>query len=95
MEEMKYFEVEEGRIKAPIETHYVASDGSWCSGGEVLEDEAEILLWYRVIEYNEDGTSHNVVYYNVCDDGEHSNADEVLEQIKADHPAGEWQNHDW
>jgi hypothetical protein len=95
MEEMKYFEVEEGRIKAPIETHYVASDGSWCSGGEVLEDEAEILLWYRVIEYNEDGTSHNVVYYNVCDDGEHSNADEVLKQIYEDHQPDMWQNHDW
>ncbi len=92
---MKYFEVKEGRIESPITTHAVTSDGSWCSGEEVLEDRADILLWYRVLEHNEDGTSHNVVYYNVCDDGEHSNADEVLEQIKADHPAGEWQNHNW
>lgn len=92
---MKYFEVEEGRIESPIMTHAVASDGSWCSGEEVLEDRADILLWYRVLEYDEDGTSRNVVYYNVCDDGEHSNADEVLEQIKADHPADEWQNNDW
>ena len=92
---MKYFEVEEGRIESPITTHAVASDGSWCSGEEVLEDKADILLWYRVLEYDEDGTSHNVVYYNVCDDGEHSNADEVLEQIKTDHPTNEWQNNDW
>lgn len=92
---MRYFEVEEGRIKAPIETHYIDSGGGWCSGGEVLEDEAEILLWYRVWEYDEDGRPLNVVYYNVCDDGEHSNADEVLEKIKADHPASEWQNNDW
>lgn len=92
---MKYFEVEEGRIESPIITHAVASDGSWCSGEEVLEDKADILLWYRVLEYDEDGTSHNVVYYNVCDDGEHSNADEVLEQIKTDHPTNEWQNNDW
>ena len=92
---MKYFEVEEGRIESPIATHAVASDGTWCSEEEVLEDRADILLWYRVLEYNEDGTSHNVVYYNVNDDGEHSNADEVLEQIKIDHPAGEWQNNDW
>lgn len=92
---MKYFEVEEGRIESPIITHAVASDGSWCSGEEVLEDKADILLWYRVLEYGEDGMSHNVVYYNVCDDGEHSNEDEVLEQIKADHPADEWQNNDW
>lgn len=95
MEDKKYFEVEEGRIKAKIETHYVASDGSWCSGGEVLEDEAEILLWYRVLEYNADGTSHNVVYYNVCDDGENSNADEVLKQIYEDHQPDMWQNNDW
>lgn len=92
---MKYFEVEEGRIESPITTHAVASDGSWCSGEEVLEDRADILLWYRVLEYNEDGAGHNVVYYNVSDDGEHSDADEVLEQIKADHPADEWQNNDW
>lgn len=92
---MRYFEVEEGRIESPITTHAVASDGGWCSGEEVLEDKADILLWYRVLEYNEDGTSHNVVYYNVSDDGEYSNADEVLEQIKADHPAGEWQSNDW
>lgn len=92
---MKYFEVEEGRIESPIITHAVASDGSWCSGGEVLEDKDDILLWYRVLEYNEDGTSLNVVYYNVSDDGEHSDADEVLERIKNDHPAGEWQNNDW
>lgn len=92
---MRYFEVEEGRVESPITTHAVASDGSWCSGGEVLEDRADILLWYRVLEYNEDGTSHNVVYYNVCDDGEYSDADEVFEQIKADHPPEEWQNNDW
>lgn len=92
---MKYFEVEEGRIESPIITHAVTSDGSWCSGGEVLEDKADILLWYRVLEYNEDGTSRDVVYYNVSDDGEHSNTDEVLERIKADHPASEWQNNNW
>lgn len=92
---MKYFEVEEGRIESPIITHAVASDGSWCSGEEVLEDKDDILLWYRVLEYNEDGASIDVVYYNVSDDGEHNNADEVLEQIKNDHPAGEWQNNDW
>lgn len=92
---MKYFEVEEGRIESPIITHAVASDGGWCSGEEVLEDKDDILLWYRVLEYNEDGTGIDVVYYNVSDDGEHSNADEVLQKIREDHPAGEWQNNDW
>lgn len=93
---MKYYGVEEGRIKAPTETHYITSDGLWCSNGEVLEDEAEILLWYRVTEYNEDGKTRNVVYYNVRDDGEHSNADEVLEQIKKEYnPSDGWQNNEW
>lgn len=92
---MKYFEVEEGRIESPITIHAVASDGGWCSGGEVLDGTADILLWYRVSEYDENGITRNVIYYNVSDDGEHSNADEVLEQIKADHPANEWQDNDW
>ncbi len=92
---MKYFTVEEGRIEANIETHAVDSGGGWCSEGETLEDKKDILLWYRVIVYNEDDLGVDVVYYNVCDDGEHSDADEVLERIKKDYPPTEYQNNDW
>lgn len=92
---MKYFEVEEGRIEAPVITTAVARDGSWCSGSEESEEKADVLLWYRVWEYNEDGTTIDYVYYNVGTADGRNNSDEVLAQIEADHPAGEWQNNDW
>ena len=92
---MLYFEVYEHRLSGNIEETGVASDGSWCASTEKLEDEASVVLGYRVWEYYENGTTKDIVYYPVCDNGEHSNSDEVLEQIKEDHPAGEWQNNDW
>lgn len=87
---MLYFEVEEGRIGGAVVTTPVARDGSWCGESVETEDKADALLWYRVVEYYEDGTTKEIVYYRVDD-----NADEVLAQIEREHPAGEWQNNDW
>lgn len=87
---MLYFEVEEGRIEGVVMATPVARDGSWCGGSDATEERADALLWYRVWEYYEDGTTKDIVYYRVDD-----NADEVLDMIERDHPAGEWQNNDW
>lgn len=91
---MKYFEVAEGRLGGNIITTPVSADGEWCGGSELTEDKDDVLLWYRVREEDEGGLV-DIVYYAVDYHDGVSNADEVLEQIKADHPAGEWQNNDW
>lgn len=87
---MLYFEVEEGRIEGVVMATPVARDGSWCGGSDATEEKADVLLWYRVWEYYEDGTTKDIVYYRVDD-----NADEVLDMIEREHPAEEWQNNDW
>lgn len=92
---MLFFEVEEGRVEGQVIATAVARDGSWCSGSDATEEKADILLWYRVREYREDGTMKDIVYYNVETQDGRNNADEVLAQIEKDHPAGEWQNNDW
>lgn len=92
----KYFEVEEGKIKAPIRTHVILSDGTYYDDYEVTEEIVEILIWYRVTEFRKDGSVFNIKYYNVCNNGKHNNRRKVLEQIKNDHqPDDGWQNNDW
>lgn len=86
---MNYFEVYVAEA-TPLTITRVYSDGSVipetedCIGNEIIE--------YIVYEYEEDGTMIGEKHYAISGAmGE----DEAMEQIKEDHPAGEWQNHDW
>lgn len=92
---MKYFMVEEGRLKGPVLYTEVYDDGEWASAPEEGEEATDVLLWYRVTEYDEAGHGIDVRYYNVDVVAGEGNAAEVLEQIKADYPADSWQNNLW
>lgn len=101
MEETKYFTVDrEYIIVQGMKRYEVCSDGSQAQ----LEYEAdyeelpkEITTGYVVNSYYEDGEHYMTDFYPVKTDTSQwtDNADEVLEQIKADYPAGEWQNNEW
>lgn len=88
---MKYFEVEEFKLRGNTEIHRVCSDGSYCSDGVIIDSEAEALLWYRVTEFEENGEIINVIDYQING----ADCEETLEKIKEDHQPDMWQNHDW
>lgn len=87
---MNYFEVYVAEA-TPLTISKVYSDGTVIPNTEdVIGNE---ITEYIVYEYEEDGTLFNTSHYQIG--GFYSTEDEAMEQIKEDHPAGEWQNHDW
>lgn len=94
---MKYYEVEAEVMRgAPV--HYtVASDGAQCADEWESDWEQEVLTGYSVAELGEDGRTENYHFYPVQTNTRDwtNNGDEVLEQIKQDYPATEWQNNEW
>lgn len=93
---MKYFEVYEVRTTGGLQETPVNFDGSWAGETTKLEDEESVLLYYRVEEYDEDGTGRNIVYYYVDRENELDNSDEVLQRIREEHaPEDGWQNNNW
>lgn len=93
---MKYFAVNREELVGMTTTGEVFSDGEYIN----LPDDVEartITMGFSVMEYGEDGMIENVKFYGVHTDMESlaDDADAVLEQIKADYPAGDWQNNNW
>lgn len=78
--------------------------GEVYSDGEIADDSGaddieirEIITGYTVREYDENGNRIGTEFYPVATDFSswEDNHEEVLEKIKADYPAGEWQNDNW
>ena len=93
---MKYFEVEKEVLSGDIIVGTCASDGTVESFN--CADPLDITLGFTVHVWN-DEESFEDEWYPVKTDTSTSdypnNEDDVLEQIKKDHPAGEWQNNNW
>lgn len=93
---MKYFSVNREELVGMMTTGVIYSDGEY----KDLPDDVEarnIVMGFSVSEYDEQGMIQTVEFYPVVTDMEslEDNSEEVLDKIKADYPAGEWQNHDW
>lgn len=93
---MRCFSVNKEELIGMMTTGEIYSDGEYIN----LPDDTEarnITMGFSVTEYGEDGMVEKVKFYPVATDMESftDNEDEVLEKIKADHPAGEWQNDNW
>lgn len=97
---MKYFRVEEEYITGVIKRFEVASDSDPIGEPYDIDNDTipnQITLGYNVFEEDEEGYTWNVEFYPVATDFRtfESNALEVLEQIKRDYPADEWENVSW
>ena len=94
---MKYFEVEKKVLAGNVMVVACASDGT-ALGSYNRANPLEITLGFTVYTWD-DVESFEVKWYPVKTDTSTSdypnNEDDVLEQIKKDHPAGEWQNTNW
>lgn len=66
----------------------IASDGTPLLGTE--EETDDYMTRLMVYEFEDDSPVVTGVKYYYGED-----EDELLEQIKRDYPAKEWQNHDW
>ncbi len=93
---MRYFEVKKEELCGTLVGGSVYSDGEYVDLPDDIEQRT-ITTGFSVWEYEESGMTGNVEFYPVKIDFESwtTNEDEVIEQIKADHPAGEWQNNEW
>lgn len=99
---MIYFEVEREFVRGKMFRHEVESDGSQASDSYGVDDEDandvfEMTIGYVVNTYDEQGMHLDTNFYKVDTDTAtwQDNADEVLEKIKANYPAGEYQNNRW
>ena len=93
---MKYFSVNKEELVGTMTTGEVCSDGEYSSLPDDIEARS-ITLGFSVSIYGEDGMIEDVKFYPVATDTESfsDNCDEVLEKIKADYPAPDWQNNNW
>lgn len=93
---MKYFSVNKEELIGTLTTGEVLSDGDYATLPDDIE-QRNLTMGYSVSIYDENGMIEDVKYYPVKIDTEswETNEDEVLEKIKADFPAGEWQNNQW
>ncbi len=93
---MKYFSVNKEELIGTLTTGEIYSDGEYVNLPDDIE-QRNLTMGYSVSVYGEDGMIEDVKYYPVKIDTESwtTNEDEVLEKIKADFPAGEWQNNQW
>lgn len=87
---MNYFTVYERKARELMQTE-VFSDGEPDLDTEMKID-VDSIIEYVVNEYDENGELLAEQHYIVS---EYRDAQDLLEQIKEDHPAGEWQNDKW
>lgn len=94
---MKYFEVRKEVLEGTTRQYNVCSDGSHAGVSESDGEPREITTGFIVWEYDENGETTGVEFYGVSTyTGDWTNNEQdILEQIKEDHPSNEWQNHDW
>lgn len=87
---MKYFSVQECVMTDGYNTEEILSDGSTIAGSRVKYTTRE-FFGYKVYEFDEAGWgTGEKMYY-----GSEADKEKLLDQIKADYPAGEWQNNQW
>lgn len=93
---MKYFQVNKEELIGTLTTGEIYSDGEYVNLPDDIE-QRNLTMGYSVSIYGEDGMIEDVKYYPVKIGTEswETNEDEVLEKIKVDFPAGEWQNNQW
>lgn len=93
---MKYFSVNKEELIGTLTTGEICSDGEYVNLPDDIEQRT-LTMGYSVSIYEENGMIEDTKYYPVNIDTESwtTNEDEVLEKIKADFPAGEWQNNNW
>lgn len=63
----------------------------------VVGERTEICLGFTVVETDEDGSILATPFYPVKTNPRTltDNSETVLDQIKADHPEGDWNNNEW
>jgi hypothetical protein len=86
---MMYFDVFEMKATKVMATK-VASDGTPVEQPTLVD--TDTIIEYAVYEYDEDGSITGTKHYIIS---EYHDEQDMLEQIKEDHPAPEWQNHNW
>ena len=93
---MRYFSVNKETLSGMMTTGEVYSDGEYVNLPDDIEAR-EIVMGYSVTEYEESGAIENVKFYPVVTDMESFEDDSefVLNKIKQDYPAPEWQNNQW
>ena len=99
---MRYFSVEKEIVRGEMYRYPVCIDGTQAQAeyevdtwGE--ETDKSITTGFTFIEYDESGISIDYKFYPVETNMAtyENNENEVLEKIISEHPATEWQNHDW
>ena len=93
---MKYFTVEKEKLVGTLVTGGVYSDGEYINLPSDT-DLQETVTGFTVTIYDEGGMIKECKFYPVSINTRDwaTNEDEVLEQIKSDYPAPEWQNNNW
>ena len=93
---MKHFSVNKETLTGMMTTGEVYSDGEYVNLPDDIEAR-EITMGFSVMEYGEDGMIANVKFYPVATDMESFEDDSefVLNKIKQDYPAPDWQNDQW
>lgn len=94
---MKYFRVEEEWVSGVMRRMEVASDGEQIAGGYDTDDIVSITIGYHVFIEDEGGRTEDVEFYPVRTDMETFDNDheQVLDRIRRDFSAPEWQNNSW
>lgn len=96
---MRYFTVEKEVMRVAPVRFGVASDGTQSADEWETDYEQEITTGFVVNIYDDDSEMmiSDCSFYPVQTDMENfeNNEDKVLEQIKHDFPAPEWQNDEW
>ena len=94
---MRYFKVDREELSGQMMTAEVYADGEYADLPSEIGEIATITMGFSVTEYGDDYMIKNVEFYPVKTDMESmsDNSAEVLEKIKQDYPAGEWQNDNW
>lgn len=94
---MKYFRVEEEYVSAPMRRVEISSNGEQIAEPYEADDIVCITVGYNVFVEGEDGRTEYVKFYPVKIDTEDfsDNSAQVLEQLKRDYPAPDWQNNSW
>lgn len=93
---MKYFEVHKEELRGSLMSGEIYADGEYINEADELEIRT-LTTGFSVYEYDEQGVRTGTEFYPVSTNmGDWSDdAEEVIENIKRDYPADEWQNHSW
>ena len=93
---MKYFEVHKEELRGSLMSGEIFADGEYINEADELEIRT-LTTGFSVYEYDEQGVRTGTEFYPVSIDmGDWSDdTEEVIENIKRDYPADEWQNHSW